>query len=719
MKKFSTIASFALVAAFAVTMTASAAMDMGSMTLKKGSKDKTAVMALQSALNSCAGANLTVDGSFGMGTKKAVMAFQMSKSLTSDGVAGSMTKAALMSCDKTTDSSMNNGSNGSTGSVSLKGTTGDVKNFRELGTYSGENVYEGQMSHNVYQGEVEADAGSDISLSTLKLNFIQSNGNGSTLPSRYMSKVHVMLGSTEVGSAMVSDLSESGSNYTVNVPLSGAVVKASTKAQFTVAVDANSSLDTTDAGANTWTVKYLSTRFTDASGAILTNTPSSFIGKTFSFAKLSTSSIVKAKVSLDSSNPVAKTIKVDASSSVNDQTLLKFTVKAEGTDLKIRTLPVVVTVTNGSTVTQTTNAVATTSSTLVTLSAANTSIGAGMTVTGAGIAVGTTVSSISGTTLTFSQAATVPASTTLTFSASTSSVISSVKLSDGTSTLDSASLSGTGLTETATFGSTSALNYVIAKDTTKTFTVMVNVKSQTGYTAGSTVKVEFTSSNFLSTSATVIRDTLDNNLAGSATNRVGSALGDAMTLRTSGVSVNATSVVLGSANRNSTTSAITDQTVTYTLNVAATGNDFYIPRSVEYAPGTAASQTVAPTPAVAKGFTVALLNSSSNYPCAAIAGTCAAVEVPAANVSGSVSLVSGGVVDSNGLIRITDGTSAVVTVTVTLTDTVAASTPVGQYTFGLLSANAATTSSTTPTLAGYATLPYSAFQSSTTGSFTQ
>ena len=70
-------------------------LTFGSVRLQRGSTG-IYVANLQNVLNKYAGANLYSDGNFGLATKAAVQAFQMSKNMTTDGVVGAKTKAELI-----------------------------------------------------------------------------------------------------------------------------------------------------------------------------------------------------------------------------------------------------------------------------------------------------------------------------------------------------------------------------------------------------------------------------------------------------------------------------------------------------------------------------------------------------------------------------------------------------------------------------------------------
>lgn len=98
------------------------------MTLQQGSTGA-AVSALQMALNNYAGANLVTDGIFGQGTRAAVVAFQASQGLATDGVFGPMSASALANASAVTtpcptDDTDTSGTGTTGGSATLSGEEG-------------------------------------------------------------------------------------------------------------------------------------------------------------------------------------------------------------------------------------------------------------------------------------------------------------------------------------------------------------------------------------------------------------------------------------------------------------------------------------------------------------------------------------------------------------------------------------------------------------------
>ncbi len=318
---------------------------------------------------------------FGSKTKAAVMSFQVAKGLMADGVVGAQTGTALAAmtggsvaypagCSSTTGYSTSTGlpctsgastslpagcvagamfssttgascTGGSTTTGPLSGTAGDIT----VSSYSSgleTQVGEGATNKKVLGFEVKADAGSDISLSSVKVNIQKTTGSGSTRLNRYATNVSIWNESgVKVGSSSVSDFSESSSIYSRNISLSNVVVRADQKARFFVSVDAVSNIDSGDQSTY-FSATLDSTRFSDASGAILTDNTSG-ITKSFQFTSLASANDIEMKVNLSSSNLKAQTVKVSTTSQTNNVELLKFTIKAQGSKMNIDQIPVLLT----------------------------------------------------------------------------------------------------------------------------------------------------------------------------------------------------------------------------------------------------------------------------------------------------------------------------------------------------------------------------------------
>ena len=338
-KKFVAVAAAAFAFAFSATIasavSASAIYTPASGYLKVGSGmgakayQAPNVVAAQQALNDCTGSHLAEDGKFGPLTTGVFKAFQQSKGIKVDGVIGPETAATLAACSGSSTSSNDNG-----GSVSLHGDAGDLADANLLGTYSNEKVMEGESDAKVLAIELEADNGSDLAIQNFKIN-LTMDGSGSTRPNKYMDKVTVWEGTKEVGSADISDFTKNGTDYSKNISLSNAVVKDGQKAKFYVSVDALENIDSGDLGQD-WLISVDSVRFSDASGAVITSTDYE-LGDTvaFSFEDLATSGDLEAKLSKASDSPAAQVVEADSTSDTNGVSLLKFKIKAEGSDMTI------------------------------------------------------------------------------------------------------------------------------------------------------------------------------------------------------------------------------------------------------------------------------------------------------------------------------------------------------------------------------------------------
>lgn len=319
---------------------------------------------------------------FGAKTKAAVMSFQVAKGLMADGVVGAQTGTALAAmtggsvsfpagCSSTTGFSTTTGQPctstasttlpagcvagamfssttgascaGGSSTGPLTGGAGDITVTSTSNGVGDSDVKEGDSNHIVLGAKVEADNGSDVALTNVKLTFVNSNSSSSKRLTRYADTVSVWLGSKKVGSASVDDFTKDGNNYSKSIVLSGAVIKADEKANLYVAVDAIDNIDSTDLNSDAWSVEVDNIRFSDASGAVLTSTGngSDFnVDETFNFTDLSTSGDVKVKVTEGSNNPEAQNVEVSDTSATSGVTMLEFKIKAEGSDVTFDSLPV-------------------------------------------------------------------------------------------------------------------------------------------------------------------------------------------------------------------------------------------------------------------------------------------------------------------------------------------------------------------------------------------
>lgn len=587
-KKFiiSTVAAIAM-ALVGTVASAATVEDMGSATLKKGSSGAY-VMALQKNLNTCAGMSLTVDGKFGKGSAAAAMSFQSMKGLVADGVVGSKTKVALAAaCAGTTVST------GSTGSTVISGGAGNIQSIITLGSPSSVTVSEGDANKAVLGFEVKADSGSDLKVSNVGIKFSRTSG-GSTWVSRYINKVSIMQGSTVIGTVDASALSQNGNDYTANIAVDNAIIKANMNAQFYVAVNANSTIDTSDSGS-LLKAEVTSIRYMDATGAVLTNSASN--NQSFYVQKLSLSANVKVQVSEDNSNPRSRTVTSNYTSTTNDVSLLKFNVTAYGTNMNFNKITAVATGTGVNDVTQI--------SQLFKLKYN-----------------GNVISSVS-----FGNANVGSTTRAIAFG-DTSAVVTA----------------GVGYTSTSLNGGSSLM---IPAGQTGAFEILADIKpiatggpNAAALDAGDTLKVNLPSTDVLNNWS--VLDQSGNTLAISTVNRQGSATGYEATFRVQGLSSTLLAATQAVTNTYNNSGALTTATVPLEVSVTAAGSDFFIPRTVAIATSVSDS-TSSPT----AGFLITPLLNNYTHPVAANTA-----------VSGTVSIMENATVDGSGNFKIGAGQTA-------------------------------------------------------------
>jgi hypothetical protein len=273
---------------------------------------------------------------------------------------------------------------------------------------------------------------------------------------------------------------------------------------------------------------------------------------------------VKATVSLPSDNPAAATVAVSATSATNGVELLRFTVKATNSDLTLRKIPIQIT---------------------------------------------------KGT-------------------AAIGNIINTLYLYNGTNSMQSvdggSSTSVAGSTYRYLFDSLSAPYNVIPAGTTAEFVVKADLKAEnTGvYADAETLTAALTNVDLVTTSAFSIQDVNGDQLPTGVSYRVGSAIGNIMTLRAAGVNVTLTNVAATTSSNQS------GQIVSLTWNIPVTvnsfGNDLY----------TGMTATRGATVATPAAFAYVIENSSNVV--TALGTASAALSTTDATVQGSGYLLNSG-----------------------------------------------------------------------------
>lgn len=550
-------------------LTASAAMDFGTTTLRVGSKGE-AVKAVQT----CVGA--TADGSFGPMTKAKVMAWQATMGLTADGVFGNMSKAkAANGCTTTTTTTtetlcpngMTLASNCMTAPGSTTTTTGGaaglLTSVTKLSSYNSTKVIEGAKDVPVLGIQVTAkDAAQTVD--TLRVAFKNTNGSSNAKLFKYASEVSVWLDGKEIGRKPVTAFSDdAGDTYTYRFTGMTGVVQNGMKSTILVALTGASSMDSTDATNETWFVGAGTVHTGDADylTAVSPNGRyddygASSVSSSIDFQKAGgASSDQKYKVSTSASNPLAQTVQVSQTSDTSGQLLLAFDVKAENGAMKVQRLPI-------------------------------------------------TFSSVIG-----AADAVTP---------NPEALVKTVRLyANGVEIANESITSGVSPV-TVTFGNTTKLGYAIASNATVKFEVKADLNdtentgvASTDFDEADQIKADYTSTNV--TNSTI---ELDNISGDTVSNRSGSAAGELMTLRSTGVQV--TFGAMSSTGVPNNSGEILSRSVSIPVTIKAFNDTVYVDDVAENAATPTGTQALAFIFEDAAGATKTIANSvtfvSSNAP---------------------------------------------------------------------------------------------------------
>ncbi len=355
------------IAALAFAMTASAA-DFGSTTLRVGSKGE-AVKAVQTLVGAT-----PIDGIFGPMTKAKVMAWQASNGLVADGLFGTNSKAKAANgsvvggttlpaeCSAGDMFSSTTGGScagvvttlpagcaagdafSSTTGVACTGTvvvnngalTGGAGTIDAIKTTTDVNSYmvEGQSDVKVLGFKVQAND-SDAKVSNVKITLTHTS-TGSSYLDRYVGNVSVWVEGAKVATVNAADFTRDSSGvYSKSISLNNAIVRMGTngKATFYVTVSGISNIDSTDMGA-TWTILASDFRYQDATGVIMSYTPTTALTAPLSVYTINQTGDVKLVISTEST-PATQNVKVSNTSSTSDLLMLSMKAKNTGADMTL------------------------------------------------------------------------------------------------------------------------------------------------------------------------------------------------------------------------------------------------------------------------------------------------------------------------------------------------------------------------------------------------
>lgn len=275
--------------------------------------------------------SVSVFESWGYSFLDVVTANSADRSMTKSGIMASRTPGHLS--PSTTSDSDDEDNDGP-----LEGGAGIVESYALVSGLSNEEVGEGEDDVQVAGLEIEADDGSDLNITAVKLVF--NEGTAASDFEDYASEVSIWMGDEEVARADADEFNDDN-DWTKTISLEeDAIVRMGETENLYVAVSGNSVIDSGDL-TDTWDVDFRSVRYVDAQDASTTEDPSE-APVTFSFESFATSSDVELKIALDDDEiNDAHVIEVDATADTDNVEVLSFTMEAEGdSDVVVDAIPV-------------------------------------------------------------------------------------------------------------------------------------------------------------------------------------------------------------------------------------------------------------------------------------------------------------------------------------------------------------------------------------------
>jgi hypothetical protein len=479
----------------------------------------------------------------------------------------------------------------------------------------------------------------------------------------------------------VGDASRDNSNDTYTFQFTGmnVVIPKDQIGRLYVSVNANGSLDSTDTANAKWWVSIPSDgiRSTSPNGVYATANMSAIQvgtdttnGGSLQFGKFSANG-VKAEITLSSSNPASSVVAVNNTSATNGVELLRFKIKATNSNLTLRKVPIQVTIAAQTSADDVVDVI----NTLKLVSNGN------------------VIDSVDG-------------SSGYQFTAGSASNFSGTACGDYTG---AGSHTGTA-DDTCAFAFSNLGSIMIPAGSTQEFSVVADFKAQSNYTTGTTVTAALANADALLTANFSVLDANGDQLTAGSTYRIGSAVGNVMTLRVNGLQVTMGACTqsngcITKTTRGGTGAGAGDYTkATYSipLTLQSFGQTLYVGQGAIYA--AAATGTTTSAKAISFGF------EKASAPATTVNSGALDTNVSAAS-TGPTFTCNAPVEGSYDAYRIDSGATVNCTLTVTLTTTgTSASTTTESYRVQLNDARFFTANDLTTGAANQSLLPTSSYQ---------
>lgn len=279
-------------------------------------------------------------GYFGAQTQSALAAYQASVGIMpAAGYFGPITRAKVGG-----SVSMPDGDDDDNGG-DLEGGAGSVDSYELMASLNDEEVGEDEEDAEVAGLEIEADEGSDLEITAVRLVFVQSDDNSNAASEDFedvVSEVSIWFDGEEVGRVDGEDFNDDNS-YTKTISLDDAIVEAGETAELVVGLSGASNIDSDDLDSG-WNVDFRQIRFEDADGATVSEDPTED-PREFDIVSFASAENIELKIDEDDDAiNDARTLVVHATDDTDDVEVLSFTVEAEGdSDITIDSFVVSVT----------------------------------------------------------------------------------------------------------------------------------------------------------------------------------------------------------------------------------------------------------------------------------------------------------------------------------------------------------------------------------------